>query len=134
MSETKAPKEASKENIQITAVSPLNGRSLRLEFSDGSTRLFDRHRLRGPQFIPLMNEEFFTRPVIKDGDLGWEGLDITAGAQYVYSRSVPYDDHARPKEYVPTKKDIYQERLAAVLFPLMAAAGIFGIVWWFIHQ
>ena len=120
--------------IRITAAQPLNARSLRLEFSNGEVRLFDSHRLRGAQFIPLMNEKYFSRPVIRDGDLGWEELDIVANAKYVYDRSVPYDDHAKPKEYIPTKKDIRQERLAAILFPLMAAAGIFGLVWWYIHQ
>lgn len=120
--------------VEITAARPLNPRSLRLEFSDGSVRLFDSHRLRGPQFIPLMNEEIFSRPVVRDGDLGWEGLDVTASARYIFDRSVPYDDHAVPQEHVPTKKEIRQERLAAILFPLMAAAGIFGMAWWYIHQ
>lgn len=119
---------------KIISARPLNARSLRLEFSDGSIRLFDSHRLRGPQFIPLMNEAYFTRPVVRDGDLGWEGLDIVASARYVYDHSVVYDDSAIPEEYVPTKKDILHERLATVLFPLMAAAGIFGLVWWYIHQ
>ena len=119
---------------KIIAASPLNARSLRLEFSDGTVRLFDSHRLRGPQFIPLMNEHYFTRPVVRDGDLGWEGLDIVASAGYVYNHSVDYDDLAVPEDYVPTRKDILHERIAMVLFPLMAAAGIFGLVWWYIHQ
>ena len=129
MSETGTEK-----TIRITDARALNGRSLRLEFSDGSVRLFDSHRLRGPQFIPLMNEKYFTAPLVRDGDLGWEGLDIIAKAKYVYDRSVPYNENARPVEYVPTKKDIRQERLAVVLFPLMAAAAIFGLVWWWFHQ
>lgn len=122
------------QNPRITAASPLNARSLRLEFSDGTVRLFDSHRLRGPQFIPLMNEQIFIRPVVKDGDLGWEGLDVTANAKYVYDRSVPYDDNAAPAYREPTRQEVRQERFAAILFPLMAAAGIIGIIWWYIHQ
>ncbi len=123
-----------KSDLKITSARALNPRSLRLEFSDGTVRLFDRHRLRGPQFIPLMNEEYFTNPEIREGDLGWKNLDIIANAQYVYDRSVPYDDHAVPVEYVPTKKDIMQERIAVIVFPLMAFAGIFGLIWWYIHN
>ncbi|MBQ9016349.1 MAG: DUF2442 domain-containing protein [Firmicutes bacterium] len=122
------------QQLQITAARPLNPRSLRLEFSNGEIRLFDSHRLRGPQFIPLMNEEYFKRPVIRNGDLGWEELEVTASARYIYDRSVPYDDNAVAKEHIPTKKEIMEERLAAILFPLMAIAGIFGLVWWYIHQ
>jgi hypothetical protein len=119
------------ERLEITAARALNPRALRLEFSNGEVRLFDSHRLRGPQFIPLMNEAYFTRPVIRNGNLGWEDLDVIADAQYVYNRSVLYDDNAKPVEYVPTKKDIRQERIAAVLFPAMALAGIIGIVAWY---
>lgn len=123
-----------KSRVEITDVRVLNPRSLRLEFNNGAIRLFDSHRLRGPQFIPLMNEAYFTRPVIKNGNLGWEELDITASAQYIFDRSVPYDDNAKAVEYVPTKKDIMQERIAMVLFPIMAIAGLGGIVWWFINN
>ena len=120
--------------ITITAARPLNPRSLRLEFSDGSIRLFDSHRLRGPQFIPLLDEKIFEKPVVRDGNLGWEGLEVTASAKYVYDRSVPYDDNAAPVYREPTRQEIRQERLATVLFPLMAAAAICGLVWWYIHQ
>ena len=119
------------DRLVITSVRALNPRALRLEFNNGEIRLFDRHRLRGGKFIPLMNEEFFTKPVIKEGNLGWEKLDITCNAQYVYDRSVPYDDSAKAKEYVPTKKDIREERIAMVLFPAMAIAGIVGIIVWY---
>lgn len=132
--EQKQGQKTEGQKIEITAARPLNPRSLRLEFSDGSIRLFDSHRLRGPQFIPLLDEKIFEKPVVRDGNLGWEGLDVTANAKYVYDRSVPYDDHAVPVYHEPSKKDILQERIAAILFPIMAAAGIFGIVWWYIHQ
>ena len=69
------------DRLEITAARALNPRSLRLEFSNGDVRLFDSHRLRGPQFIPLMDEKYFTKPVVKDGNLGWEVLDIIADAQ-----------------------------------------------------
>ncbi len=120
--------------IQITAARALNPRSLRLEFNNGAVRLFDSHRLRGPAYIPLMNEEYFTRPVIRDGDLGWEGLDITCKAKYVYDRSVPYDDHAHAREYVRTKRDIIGERVAIILFPIMAIAGLLGTIIWYINN
>lgn len=120
------------EKLHITSARALNPRSLRLEFSDGSVRLFDSHRLRGPQFIPLMNEKYFTRPVVRGGDLSWEGLDVVASAKYVYDHSVPYDDHAVPAEHTLTKQDILQERISTVLFPVMAIAGIAGIVWWYV--
>ena len=123
-----------KQKLEITAARALNPRSLRLEFSNGDVRLFDSHRLRGPMYIPLMNEEIFTKPVIKDGDLGWENLDITCGAKYIYDRSVYYDDNAVAREYVKTKRDIMQERIAIVLFPIMAIAGILGTVWWWINN
>lgn len=123
-----------KKTLAITAARPLNPRSLRLEFNNGSVRLFDSHRLRGPAFIPLMNEDIFTKPVIKDGDLGWEDLDITCSAKYIYERSVPYDDNAVAVEYVKTKKDIIGERVAIVLFPIMAIAGIIGTFWWYINN
>ena len=121
--------------LQITAVRALNPRSLRLEFSNGDVRLFDSHRLRGPAFIPLMNEEIFTKPLVtEDGKLGWEDLDITCSAKYIYERSVHYDDNAVAHNYVPTKRDIWGERIAIVLFPLMAIAGIIGTVWWYINN
>ena len=120
--------------LKITGATPLNPRSLRLEFNNGAVRLFDSHRLRGPRYIPLMEERFFTSPVIRDGDLGWEGLDITCDAEYVYNRSVPYDDNAKAAEYIPTRRDIMGERIATVLFPVMAVAGIIGLIWWYIHN
>lgn len=120
--------------MEITSARALNPRSLRLEFSNGEIRLFDSHRLRGPQFIPLMNETYFTRPRIREGNLGWEGLEITASAQYVYNHSVPYDENAAPKERVITRRDILEERISTVLFPLMAIAGICGILWWYFNQ
>ena len=123
------------QNLEITAVRALNPRSLRLEFNNGDVRLFDSHRLRGPAFIPLMNEEIFTKPIVADdGRLGWEDLDITCSAKYIYERSVHYDDNAVPREYVRTKKDIWGERIAIVLFPLMAICGLIGTVWWYINN
>ena len=121
--------------IKITSARVLNPRSLRLEFSNGDVRLFDSHRLRGPAFIPLMNEEIFTKPIVtEDGRLGWEDLDITCGAKYIYDRSVHYDENAEAREYVKTRRDIIGERLAIVIFPLMAIAGIIGTVWWYINN
>ena len=123
------------QKLRITAARALNPRSLRLEFNNGTTRLFDSHRLRGPAYIALMNEDIFTKPVItEEGDLGWEDLEITCNAKYIFDRSVPYDDHAQPKEYVPTKRDIIGERIAIVLFPCMAIAGIIGTLVWYINN
>ena len=124
-----------KQTLKITAARPLNPRSLRLEFSNGDVRLFDSHRLRGPAFIPLMNEEIFTKPIVtEEGRLGWENLDITCNAKYVYDRSVHFDDNAVARDYVKTKRDIIGERIAIVLFPVMAIAGIIGTVWWYINN
>ena len=124
-----------KQTLEITAASALNPRSLRLEFNNGSVRLFDSHRLRGPAFIPLMNEEIFTKPIVtEEGKLGWENLDITCGAKYVYDRSVPYDDNAVAREYVKTKRDIIGERIAVIIFPIMALVGLLGTVWWWINN
>lgn len=124
-----------RKTLRITSARALNPRSLRLEFSNGDVRLFDSHRLRGPAFIPLMNEEIFTKPIVtEDGKLGWEALDITCGATYIYDRSVHYDDNATAKEYVKTKREIIGERIAVILFPVMALAGIIGIVWWWINN
>lgn len=123
-----------KDKLKIVSARPLNPRSLRLEFSNGAVCLFDSHRLRGPKFIPLMEEKYFTAPVIQDGNLSWEGLDVVCDARYIYDRSVPYDDHGQAQTYEPTKKDILQERIAMVLFPLMAVSGIIGIVWWYINN
>ena len=132
MGETIQKKQS--QELRITAARALNPRSLRLEFNNGAVRLFDSHRLRGPMYIPLMNEEIFTRPVIKDGDLGWEDLEITCSAKYIFDRSVPYDDNAKPVPYVPTKRDIIGERVATILFPIMAIAGIIGTVVWYINN
>jgi hypothetical protein len=124
-----------RKTLRITSARALNPRSLRLEFSNGDVRLFDSHRLRGPAFIPLMNEEIFTKPIVtEDGKLGWEALDITCGATYIYDRSVHYDDNATAKEYVKTKREIIGERIAVILFPVMALAGIIGIVWWWLNN
>ena len=124
-----------RKTLRITSARALNPRSLRLEFSNGDVRLFDSHRLRGPAFIPLMNEEIFTKPLVtEDGKLGWEALDITCGATYIYDRSVHYDDNATAKEYVKTKREIIGERIAVILFPVMALAGIIGIVWWWLNN
>ena len=122
------------QKLEITNVRALNPRSLRLEFNNGAVRLFDSHRLRGPAFIPLMNEEIFTKPVVREGKLGWEDLDITCGAKYIYDRSVPYDDNAQPREDVRTKRDIIGERIAIVLFPCMAIAGLIGTIVWYINN
>ena len=122
-----------KKALRITDARTLNPRSLRLEFNNGAVRLFDSHRLRGPRYIPLMNEEYFTHPVIKEGDLGWEGLEITCDAEYIYNRSVPYDDNAEAMEYAPTRRDIIGERIAMILFPAMALAGIIGLIWWYLY-
>jgi len=122
------------EQLRITSAKPLNPRSLRLEFNNGSVRLFDSHRLRGPRYIPLMEERYFTAPVIRDGDLGWEGLDITCGAEYVYRRSVPYEDNPDVVEYERTRKDIIGERVATILFPVMAVAGLIGLIWWYMNN
>ena len=124
----------SEDRLKIVSARPLNPRSLRLEFSNGAIRLFDSHRLRGPRYIPLMEEKYFTAPVIKDGDLGWEGLEITCDAEYIYARSIHYDENASPAEYKPTKRDILGERIAMVVFPVMAVAGIIGIIWWYINN
>lgn len=139
MAETKAVDKTagtkpSKSQIRITDVRVLNPRSLRLEFNNGAVRLFDRYRLRGPMYIPLMEEENFLSVSVKDGNLYWAALDLTCPAKYVYPRSVPYDDNATAREYVPTRKDIIQERIATVLFPAMAIAGIIGTVWWYINN
>lgn len=118
----------------ITDVRILNPRSLRLEFSNGAIRLFDRFRLRGPRYIPLIAEENFMSVTVRDGDLYWEALDITCPASYAYRFSVPYDDNATAREYVRTRRDIIQERIAIVLFPVMAIAGILGTLWWWINN
>ena len=55
-----------RKTLRITSARALNPRSLRLEFSNGDVRLFDSHRLRGPAFIPLMNEEIFTKPIVTE--------------------------------------------------------------------
>lgn len=124
-----------RKTLRITSARALNPRSLRLEFSNGDVRLFDSHRLRGPAFIPLMNEDIFTKPIVtEDGKLGWEDLDITCGATYIYDRSVHYDDNATAKEYVKTRRDIIGERIAIILFPIMAIAGLIGTVWWYINN
>ena len=74
-----------KKTLRITSARALNPRSLRLEFSNGDVRLFDSHRLRGPAFIPLMNEEIFSKPLVtEDGKLGWEDLDITCKAHVIF--------------------------------------------------
>ena len=123
-----------KQKLEVTAARALNPRSLRLEFNNGDVRLFDSHRLRGPAFIPLMNEDIFTKPVVRNGELGWEDLDITCSAKYIYERSVHYDDNAVAREYVKTKRDIIGERIAIILFPIMAIAGIFGTIWWWFNN
>ena len=132
--ETDSRKTKSGDALRITDVRILNPRSVRLEFSNGAIRLFDRYRLRGPRYIPLMEEENFTSVTTRDGDLYWEKLDLTCPCKYIYDRSVPYDDNASAREYVRTRKDIIRERIAIVLFPVMAIAGIIGTVWWWINN
>lgn len=125
---------ADKPDIRIVDVSPLNGRSVRLEFNNGAIRLFDSHRLRGPIYIPLTHPETWVKAGVRDGNLYWEELDLTVGADFVYSHSFPYDDNASQIEYVPTKRDKLGERVATILFPLMAIAGIIGTVYWYINN
>ena len=126
MSETNSPK--------IVSVSILTGRSLRVDYEDGAIRLFDGYRLRGPKFIPLVHPETFVKAVVKDGNLYWEESDTTIEADFVRSHSVPYDPDFKPEEYVKTKRDIMGERIATVLFPAMAIAGIIGTVVWYINN
>ena len=126
MSESNSPK--------IVSVHSLTGRSLRVDYDDGAVRLFDGFRLRGPQFIPLVHPENFVKAVVKDGNLYWEESDITIEADYVRKFSVPYDPDYKPEEYVRTKRDIIGEKIAVVLFPAMAIAGLVGTVWWYINN
>ena len=124
--------DLSKRNI--ISVRPLNGRALRLEFSDGAIRLFDGRRLRGPRYIPLIDAELFRAPQIDRGDLLWDSVDIRLSSDYLYSNSVPYDENAVPEKYVPTKREVLGERIAMIIFPLMAIAGIAGIISWYLSQ
>lgn len=119
---------------KIVAVEPLNGRSLRVDFEDGSIRLFDGYRLRGPQFIPMLDPEVFVTAHVRDGRLAWENKSVTVSPEYVRKFSVPYDPNYDPGEYVPKKRDIIGEKIAIVLFPIMAIAGVIGTVWWYINN
>lgn len=119
---------------KITAVSALNGRSLRVDYEDGTIRLFDGFRLRGPKYIPLVDPNVFITARMDDGDLYWEDLDIRISASYVRKFSVPYDPDYKPENYVPTKKEIIGAKLAVIIFPIMAIAGLIGTVWWWINN
>jgi len=122
------------ETPRIISVEPLNGRSLRVDFEDGRIRLFDGYRLRGSKNIPLIDPEIFSAVEVREGDLYWERLNMDVKASYVSRFSVPFDPDYKPEEHIPTRKAVIGERIATVLFPIMAIAGIVGIVMWYIGQ
>lgn len=119
---------------RIQSIEPLNGRSLRVDFDNGDIRLFDGYRLRGPKYIPLTDPEVFVTATVEEGKLVWEQLNITISPSYVRRFSVPYDPDYKPEDHVPTKKEIIGERIAMIVFPIMAIAGIVGTVIWYINN
>ena len=122
---------AENQEIKIISVRPLNGRALRVEFNNGVVRLFDSHRLRGPKYIPLTDPNVYCTAELRDGGLYWEKIDSVVSGSFIYTHSVPYDDNAAAVKYEPTKRDILGERVALILFPLMAIAGLIGVIhWW----
>ena len=126
MGDPKAPK--------IIKAEALNNRSLRVDFDNGEIRLFDSFRLRGPIYVPIIHPEVFGTVYAKDGELHWEGFDATVSSSYVYKFSIHYDPNSKPREYVKTRRDIIGERVAIILFPIMAIAGIIGTVIWYINN
>ena len=71
---------------------------------------------------------------IMDKKIYWERLNMDVKASYVSRFSVPFDPDYKPEEHIPTRKAVIGERIATVLFPIMAIAGIVGIVMWYIGQ
>ena len=126
MSDPKAPK--------IIKAEALNNRSIRVDFDNGEIRLFDAYRLHGPAFVPIIHPEVFGTVYVEDGNLRWEGFDAAVSSNYVHKFSVHFDPNAKAKEYVKTRRDIIGERVAIILFPIMAIAGIIGTVFWYINH
>ncbi len=126
MSDPKAPK--------IIKAEALNNRSIRVDFDNGEIRLFDAYRLRGPAFVPIVHPEVFGTVYVEDGNLRWEGFDAAVSSNYVHKFSVHFDPNAKAREYVKRRRDIIGERVAIILFPIMAIAGIIGTVFWYINH
>ena len=118
----------------IVKAEALNNRSIRVDFDNGEIRLFDAFRLRGPGYVPIIHPDVFGTVYVEDGELHWEGFDATVSSSYVHKFSVPYDPNAKAKEYIKTRRDIIGERIAIILFPIMAIAGIIGTVFWYINH
>lgn len=67
------------ELVQVVDVEPLEGFTLRLSFSDGTTRDVDvEDLLRGPVFEPLLRDSALFRQVrVESGSVAWpNGADI----------------------------------------------------------
>ena len=73
--------------VRITAVNPLEGFTVRLEFTDGTTKEIDlQPYLHGPIFEPIRNDRQMFRSVKVDtrmGTIGWDnGADIDPDVLY----------------------------------------------------
>jgi hypothetical protein len=71
--------------IRIRRVEPLQGYTVRLEFTDGTSREFDLERyLHGPIFQPVRdNPEMFRAVYVEGGTIAWpNGADIDPDVLY----------------------------------------------------
>lgn len=86
--------------LRIRAVTPLQGRSVRLTLSDGS--IVDRDLtdlLDGPVFVRVAEDDgFFRRVRAVDGTIAWPGDVDIAPETLIWDGPTPVDETARRPE------------------------------------
>lgn len=107
--------------IRVTDFERLDGRRLRLSFSDGTsgevdmTTYLDDPKL-GPVFAPLRDDAEFARVYLDGGTVCWpSGLDVAPEALFALAHGLP-----RPKTY----EDAKENELTVSLRELRRMAGV----------
>ena len=86
-------------NIWVTDAVPMDRKTLRLTFNDGSVRVFDCMPLidRFPVFKALEDESLFQNIELDGWTVTWNEGNIDIAPEYLYEHSVkPYDNDGAP--------------------------------------
>ncbi len=71
--------------LRVTAVKPLDGYKLHLEFNNGETKIFDFSPLiNRPLYQPLKEKKIFNSVMLEFGVPVWNNGDIDIAPEYLY--------------------------------------------------
>lgn len=77
--------------IKIAEVQPLQGRMLKVTFSNNEIKLYDTKKLKGSVFDCLDDESVFKNINIFHGFIQWCNGDVDVAPETIYEDSVPYN-------------------------------------------